>query len=129
MERKALQVNADEQKKFPHRSEGCRQVAKPVITEISCNTTKNSSLTVIALYHIAGENVKICSLLMLVYVQIKTEFYRHFQSSKRPKLRVLQRWQTITEFAQKTIMGFAKEQILGIHGGAASRRTSFAISG
>ena len=49
------------------------------------------------------------ALLLLAYVQIKSEFYRHFQPSKRPKLQGLE---TITEFAQKTIMGFAKEQVL-----------------
>ena len=52
------------------------------------------------------------SFKLLAYVQIKPQFYRHFHSTKRPKLRVLQRWQTITEFAQKTIMGFAKKQLV-----------------
>ena len=50
---------------------------------------------------------KSCSFTLLVYVQIKLGFYRQFQSSKCPKLQGLE---TITEFAQKTIMGFAKEQ-------------------
>ena len=46
------------------------------------------------------------SFKLLAYVQIKSWFYRHFKYSKCPKLQGLE---TITEFAQKTIMRFAKE--------------------